>query len=621
MLLFPGWWSGAGTGIIALGWIGRWTATGRPSVGTALDAPAAVLALAVGSGVAVSAMPVVSAGRAWGILLGLAVYYTLVNATPDVRERAVGGLAVFGVVVSAAGLLGTDWSIAPALTPGPARVYEHLSSFVDRLPAVALARALEVTNPREVGGVLALILPVAAVRVWHGRPHPGRGSGLRVAGAGAACLAMSGTLLLSQSLSAISGVLIGFWLSVVVADRARRRWWLAGGGLCGALGLAAAWPRLGALASLRDSTAMSGQPAPGTAHVAFGIAARLELWPRALAMVHDTPYTGVGLGLFPWVMDRFYSGFILGPERHAHNFLLQVAVDLGLPGLVALVWLLAAFAAQLRAVVLGAADRAVRVTGLGLGAGLLAFLVFGTIDVVPLGARPALALWVVLGVGVAAVPRPAPPRAGAPAAGGGGGWRRIMALLLALALLAPVAWDGPRHNAGRFLAYRALLPVAGAPHDVAALRMAGTHLAPAAHRGPPSGGPLRWPLGWSHSGTWYLLGTLAAHQGQSDVALDALWRGVFADSEAPLWRYALSEALFRPARSTDWPALQRVYAQWTTRYPQRAEWYTASAIAACAGEGDRAAALARLAHGRAAGATPAILLEAYGARLTGGVGC
>jgi putative inorganic carbon (HCO3(-)) transporter len=565
---------------------------------------------------AVSPLPVLSAGRAGGLLLGLVVYYALVFFPPDARWTS-GALTLAGVVVALAGLVGTDWSIAPALTRGwPAGLYDALAQLGRGLPGRQIGAAFELGNPRDVGGLLALLLPVAVLRSWSdGRRAAARPGGFG-AGAGttawtaAGIAVMAAVLLLSQSVSATGGVLCALWLCAVLADRARRRWWLAGGLLALVAGGVVAALLLAGRAGLRDTAALPSRPEPGVAHATFGVAARLEIWWRGLEMVRDAPYTGAGLALFPRIMDRFYPGYILGPERHAHNVLLQTAVDLGLPGLVALIWLLLAFALHLRTTLRTSADPAVRAAGLGLGAGLLAFLLFGTIDAIPLGSRPGLALWVVLGAGVAL-------RAGAgdgeharERAGPPPGARRlavVMGGLLAVSLAAPLAWDGQDLNAGRLLAYRALLADGGA--DTAALTAAGELLEGAAGR--DAGG----------SATWYLLGIVAAHNGEAERSLAALRRGVLADAAAPLWRYAPAEALGAPQGRAGWPALQRVYAQWTTRYPARAEWYAASAIALCAGEGDRQGARERVAQGAAAGAAPGALLTAYARRLDAGGAC
>ncbi|MGH2354530.1 MAG: tetratricopeptide repeat protein, partial [Chloroflexota bacterium] len=139
--------------------------------------------------------------------------------------------------------------------------------------------------------------------------------------------------------------------------------------------------------------------------------------------------------------------------------------------------------------------------------------------------------------------------------------------------------------------------------DRSAIRHAVSHLERAARVDP------------SNSGTWYLIGALAARLGETEYAMEALRRGVITDSGDPLWRYALGEALARRVQGVDWTGLQRVYRQWMARYPQRAEWYVAGAMAACEGQGDRPQAAALVERGRAAAAEPISLLDAYRARL------
>ncbi len=74
--------------------------------------------------------------------------------------------------------------------------------------------------------------------------------------------------------------------------------------------------------------------------ISRGIAARLLIWPRAVAMIRDMPFTGMGLNNFPRI-DPLYSQ-ALSEEVHAHNLFRQTAADQGVLGLVALVALLAA---------------------------------------------------------------------------------------------------------------------------------------------------------------------------------------------------------------------------------------------------------------------------------------
>jgi len=67
-------------------------------------------------------------------------------------------------------------------------------------------------------------------------------------------------------------------------------------------------------------------------------ALRQDIWLRANMVIQDFPFTGIGMGTFGAVVDVFYP-LAAQPVNipHAHNLFLQIAVDLGLPGLLA--WL------------------------------------------------------------------------------------------------------------------------------------------------------------------------------------------------------------------------------------------------------------------------------------------
>jgi len=58
---------------------------------------------------------------------------------------------------------------------------------------------------------------------------------------------------------------------------------------------------------------------------------------RAHSMLSGFPFTGMGMGTFGYVVPVLYPLFMVSPDvviLHAHDEFLQVAVDLGLPGLV-----------------------------------------------------------------------------------------------------------------------------------------------------------------------------------------------------------------------------------------------------------------------------------------------
>ncbi len=67
-----------------------------------------------------------------------------------------------------------------------------------------------------------------------------------------------------------------------------------------------------------------------------GLDARLEIWQRAIYIIQDFAYTGIGMGMFEPVSLALYSTYVSKFDiPHAHNLFLQVAVDLGVPGFIA----------------------------------------------------------------------------------------------------------------------------------------------------------------------------------------------------------------------------------------------------------------------------------------------
>jgi hypothetical protein len=178
----------------------------------------------------------------------------------------------------------------------------------------------------------------------------------------------------------------------------------------------------------------------------LGINARLKIWTAAVRMLWDMPFSGVGLNNFPLIYD-LYKLPGQGVEPHAHNVFLQTAADQGLIGLVAFAALmLGGLRAAWRAYRAAAAPQ-LQALSLGAAGGLAAFLGYGLWDSMSLGNKPALAVWLLLGMAFAAERVLAPPRQA---------WLSTQTrqrLLLALGILAVVlapAWAGALLvNAGR----------------------------------------------------------------------------------------------------------------------------------------------------------------------------
>lgn len=107
---------------------------------------------------------------------------------------------------------------------------------------------------------------------------------------------------------------------------------------------------------------------------------RLEIWKAGLAMIRDHPILGVGTGNFPQATGRYapeYEGM------NAHSTYIRCAAELGIPGLLLLLALIANAFYTLWVVLRGvrvlpeSQARAMQLVAVGLGASLASSLAFG----------------------------------------------------------------------------------------------------------------------------------------------------------------------------------------------------------------------------------------------------
>jgi O-antigen ligase len=196
------------------------------------------------------------------------------------------------------------------------------------------------------------------------------------------------TLLLSQSRGALAGVVIGLFVLALWHDR--RVLWTIPLAVLVLLVLVQVWgiENLAELTSRLDAS--GGITFPG----------RLEIWQRAIYIIQDFPFTGVGIGTFGPVAHVLYPFFLVGPDvqvPHAHNMILTVAVDLGIPGLVLYAALLSGFAFSAWRVYQAVANP-FRVLVMGITCGMLAHQIFGIMDAFMLGTKLGAVMWVFMGL-------------------------------------------------------------------------------------------------------------------------------------------------------------------------------------------------------------------------------
>jgi len=536
----------------------------------------------------VSADRALSWPKLWGMVLQAAVYFVALNWLTTIARLRQGAawLVALPTAVALVGLLGTDWSLV-RLLPG-IELYEALPrlDLLARLPDNGLPSSAPLFHPREVGITLGFLLPLPLAMLFFG--HGRRGRLL-------AALAALPALLILALTQALSGFL-ALAAALALFAVAWRRWVIV------PLALAA-----GGLAALLivDPLRLAGALLDIDHWLGVGFVLRFDMWSRALAMIGDMPLTGVGLNGYPLILSHFYPGYLLGPEPHAHNLLLQTAVDVGLPGLLALAWLFVSFFTVLALAARRSTEPWQRALLLGLAGVALAYIASGLLDVVTLGGKPLVTLWLLLGAGAAAGRLLSGDTAQeAPKTWRARLWRAVGAGTVALTVLALTLLPGVlAGNLGAVRGHRVLvaaretgrLPAMEAEAAVMALEEA------LAHR--PDDPDLH-----------HLLGSLAAWQGEYAMALVRLERRVERDGPQALDTYVpftrWQRALAGEPPPPPWESTARLYTQWMNRYPARAE-ETMLLVLVRERQGQPEAAARLIEAARARGAEPAGLLDGY----------
>jgi len=601
LLLFPrSFWPWIGLGILVISWLARWVAYSRLSVTTTIDIPLVILILMALVGLFISVEPVLSAPRFWSLLLGVGVFYAFANTLKAEKQVLLSvyllGLVTLGVALLS--VLGTDWhSVRMLSIPW---LYDRLPNLVRGLPGSGISNTGDLFNPRWVGNTMAFLVPpfLALLLFAHHRK-------LRIFSALVVVVGLL-MLLISQSLPGMVGLVAGVFLILLW----RWRWfWIALP--LGVLGLVLGVVALG---PLRVASYLLSVENP----VGIAIALRLDIYSRALAMIRDLPYTGIGLNNFPVIQTNFYPGFLLGPEPHAHNLYLHTALDFGLVGLFALLWLVFAWAFSVRRNYLASSNWDYQVLLVGLAAGVLSYFAHGLVDGLMLGAKPLVALWMMLAMG-AAVPVehalvrgknlpvqmqadlvPSRPAANFTAVR----WLPVLLLTLILLLsllIKPAAW---RMNLGAIQAHRALyLAQTAGVVDRISMERARDNLLRVLDKEPQS------------IFAYDLLGRLYAWSGDYPASLETFEKRVLLDSRQPWRNYYPPEAYIRLLGGEPnypgggWDALQKIYSHWMNRYPLRAEGYLRMSLLLREKLNDPDKSARVLARGLEAGAQPLGLLE------------
>ncbi|MFN2233740.1 MAG: O-antigen ligase family protein, partial [Anaerolineales bacterium] len=251
--------------------------------------------------------------------------------------------------------------------------------------------ASDTIHPNVMAGNILIIIPIGIALLLFGWRQLKNGQALLLL---FATLISTVMLILTQS----RGAIIAFGCALLTIVILRWRWaWVAIPLLLTSIGLLAHQVGLYTMLDFLSS-GISVEGAEG----------RVEIWSRAILMIRDFSFTGVGIGSYMDVADLLYPFFLASPGKieHAHNLFLQVAVDLGIPGLIAWfsIYLGVCFSAW-QLYKFGKNHQDGWAIGLGIGflSSNLALIIHGFFDAVTWGMiRPAPLVWGIWGTAIAA---------------------------------------------------------------------------------------------------------------------------------------------------------------------------------------------------------------------------
>ena len=350
-----------------------------------------------------------------GLIWGIALFFAVASFGQYQRGWTI---CIIAFILSGTGVALLSWAgmlVVPALT-------HKISWFMplsEKFPAILTGwpGAVDGFHPNEISGALSwLVLPALSLFLssFVKRPifqlaYPGRWIRLTwrlfwIIVLGLNFILVASILALSQSRSGYLGVFFAFLVWVFLLLKRTLRRVVAGVGLSVGIALMIlAAPFVQTVTFQWQSIDLTYiSPALNT----VSIGSRITYWSDAFLTIRDFPLTGIGFNtfrytifqLFPLVCDTSVCDI-----AHAHNELMQAALDLGIPGLIAFlslylgaIWMLAKLFIISRC--MGVNDFPLKLVTIGLGGGLLAHFIYGLTDAVALGAKPGFLFWMILGL-------------------------------------------------------------------------------------------------------------------------------------------------------------------------------------------------------------------------------
>jgi O-antigen ligase len=303
---------------------------------TPFTVPLLAFIATAGMAVWVAYSPELALSKMWLLVGALGIYWALAHQ-PDL-PRLYAALACFGLAgafLSGYFFLTNDWTTEFDKLPAMTHLVRMLHGQLPQLSGRGF-------HTNATGGMLALLLPLYVPLVMlpvtaSGREGRGRGSPVRrLSSLGwilmAGITALGCLLSLSRGAWTAAATSFGLWglwrvMGAWAPQRARQhRRAVMAALLIAGVGLAL----LGVWGILRFDL-------PG----AGSLDGRLELYRNALLLARDTPFTGMGLGMFAMNYSIYTLLIHVAHTFHSHNILLDLTLEQGVLGAVAFAMLAA----------------------------------------------------------------------------------------------------------------------------------------------------------------------------------------------------------------------------------------------------------------------------------------
>lgn len=355
---------------------------GRCWLPTPLDLPILLILLQVGVSFRAGARVETTSVAACQLGAGLVAYYAVVNWARD-RTRlwwTAGALILVGTGLALISPFTVDW-------------FRNVKTFLpSRLFALFPLLVGDSVHPNVMAGALITMIPLPLALLLSPPALSQQRPWLRAALL-AVCLVQVAVVALTKSRGGYLALGVGVWLTLWLSGR--RRW---------AIGLAVLAILL--VACLVVLSPGNGGERPTAAQAALDAgtwAFRQRIWQTAIRIIRDFPLTGAGMGAFNDVADLLYE-FRVPRNPGAHSVFLQVATDLGLPGLVGFlaILLLVLWAGLMARSLLGHfQERSLRAVAIGGLSSMVATIAHGLVDSHTWGSKGAFLPWTVMGLVVA----------------------------------------------------------------------------------------------------------------------------------------------------------------------------------------------------------------------------